>query len=74
MDPFFLLKPTNSPLSLGTTVDQCFELMAQASARFPFKLLMMGYYNTVFKMGEDVFVQRLKEVWWCGLYPSRSTH
>ncbi len=48
-------------LKSGTTVDQCFELMAQASACFPFKLLMMGYYNTVFKMGEDVFVRRLKE-------------
>ena len=47
-------------LKSGTTVDQCFELMAQVSARFPFKVLMMGYYNTAFKMGEDVFIERLK--------------
>ena len=47
-------------LKAGTTVDQCFKLMAQISAKFPFKVLMMGYYNTVFKMGEDVFIQRLK--------------
>ena len=47
-------------LKSGTTVDQCFELMAKVSARFPFKVLMMGYYNTVFKMGEDVFIERLK--------------
>lgn len=48
-------------LKAGTTVDQCFEFMKQASERFPFKLLMMGYYNTVFKMGEETFVNRLKE-------------
>lgn len=47
-------------LKSGTTVDQCFELMAEVSARFPFKVLMMGYYNTAFKMGEEVFIQRLK--------------
>ena len=47
-------------LKSGTTVDQCFELMAEVSGRFSFKVLMMGYYNTAFKMGEDVFIQRLK--------------
>ncbi|MDG1814364.1 MAG: tryptophan synthase subunit alpha [Porticoccaceae bacterium] len=47
-------------LKAGTTVDQCFEFMQRVSERFSFKVLMMGYYNTVFKMGEDVFVERLK--------------
>lgn len=44
----------------GTTVDDCFEFMAKVSALFPFKVLMMGYYNTVFKMGEERFLARLK--------------
>jgi tryptophan synthase alpha chain len=48
-------------LKAGTTVEQCFEFMQQASERFPFKLLMMGYYNTVFKMGEETFVKRVKD-------------
>jgi len=48
-------------LKAGTTVEQCFEFMKQASERFPFQLLMMGYYNTVFKMGEETFVKRLKD-------------
>lgn len=48
-------------LQNGTTVDDCFEFMAAVTARFPFKVLMMGYYNTVFKMGEERFLQRLKE-------------
>ena len=46
-------------LKSGTTVEQCFELMTEVSARFPFKVLMMGYYNTAFKMGEELFIQRL---------------
>ena len=47
-------------LKSGTTVEQCFELMTEVSASFPFKVLMMGYYNTAFKMGEELFIQRLK--------------
>jgi len=49
-------------LKSGTTVDQCFEFMREVSTRFPFKVLMMGYYNTAFKMGEERFVQRLKGI------------
>ena len=57
--PLFV-KANEESLKSGTTIDQCFEFMAQVSARFPFKVLMMGYYNTAFKMGEDVFIKRLK--------------
>lgn len=56
--PLFV-KANEQSLKAGTTVDQCFEFMTKASALFPFKILMMGYYNTVFKMGEEVFVNRL---------------
>ncbi len=58
--PLFV-KANEQSLKSGTTVDQCFEFMKQASERFPFKILMMGYYNTAFKMGEDVFVKRIQE-------------
>ncbi len=57
--PLFV-KANEQSLKAGTTVDQCFEFMSKASALFPFKILMMGYYNTVFRMGESVFVDRLK--------------
>lgn len=57
--PLFV-KANEESLKSGTTVDQCFDFMKQASERFPFKILMMGYYNTAFKMGEEVFVQRIK--------------
>ena len=59
--PLFV-KANEQSLKAGTTVDQCFEFMKQASERFPFKILMMGYYNTAFKMGEAKFVKRIKEV------------
>ena len=58
--PLFV-KANEQSLKAGTTVDQCFEFMKQASERFPFKILMMGYYNTAFKMGEVKFVKRIKE-------------
>jgi tryptophan synthase alpha chain len=57
--PLFVHANEQSLIS-GTTVEQCFELMTEVSARFPFKVLMMGYYNTAFKMGEELFIQRLK--------------
>ena len=58
--PLFV-KANEQSLKAGTTVDQCFEFMKLASERFAFKILMMGYYNTAFKMGEDVFVRRIQE-------------
>lgn len=58
--PLFV-RANEQSLKSGTTVDQCFDFMKLVSERFSFKVLMMGYYNTVFKMGEEVFVRRLKE-------------
>ena len=58
--PLFV-KANEQSLKAGTTVDQCFEFMKLASERFAFKILMMGYYNTAFKMGEAEFVKRIKE-------------
>ena len=48
-------------LKNGTTVDQCFEFLKKASEHFSFKTLMMGYYNTAYKMGHETYVKRLKE-------------
>lgn len=58
--PLFV-KANELSLKAGTKVSQCFDFMKAVSDRFPFKVLMMGYYNTVFKMGEARFVQQLKE-------------
>ena len=58
--PLFV-RANEESLRAGTTVDQCFDFMKQASERFSFKILMMGYYNTAFKMGEESFVRRIKD-------------
>ncbi|MEZ5523959.1 MAG: tryptophan synthase subunit alpha [Pseudomonadales bacterium] len=63
--PLFV-KANQESVQRGTTVAQCFEFMAEVSQRFDFKVLMMGYYNTCFKMGHENFVKRLKEAGACG--------
>jgi len=63
--PLFV-KANQESLARGTTVDQCLEFMSRAAAHFPFRLLMMGYYNTAFKMGHRTFVDRLIEAGACG--------
>ena len=39
--------------------DDYFELLGRAARAFPFPLLFMGYYNSIFRMGEDAFCERL---------------
>jgi tryptophan synthase alpha chain len=58
--PLFV-KANQESLARGTTVEQCFDFMARVSAHFPFRVLMMGYYNTAFKMGHEAFVRRLAD-------------
>jgi tryptophan synthase alpha chain len=57
--PLFV-KANQLSLENGTTVQQCFEFMKKISALFPFKVLMMGYYNTAYKMGHEQFINCLK--------------
>jgi len=54
-DGTLFLEANQQSLLSGTQVDQCFDLMYRASQAFPFKIVMMGYYNTVFKRGEEKF-------------------
>ena len=48
-------------LKRGATVSRYFEFFKQAAAQFDFPLLLMGYYNPVFQMGETRFLERLHE-------------
>jgi tryptophan synthase alpha chain len=56
--PLFV-RANQESLARGTTVAQCFEFVARAATEFPFRVLMMGYYNTAFKMGHAKFIERL---------------
>lgn len=57
--PLFV-KANQLSLENGTTVEQCFEFLEKVSNDFPFKTMMMGYYNTAYKMGEEEYIQKLK--------------
>jgi tryptophan synthase alpha chain len=63
--PLFV-KANQESIEHGTSIAECFEFMAKVSARFDFKVLMMGYYNTAFKMGHEKFIERLKAAGACG--------
>ena len=56
--PLFV-KANQQAVNDGVRPADCFEFMEKVSRHFPFKVLMMGYYNTVFKMGESTFVDKL---------------
>jgi len=57
--PLFV-KANQLSIARGTTTADCFDFMQQVTTRFTGKVLMMGYYNTVFRMGHAAFVQRLQ--------------
>jgi tryptophan synthase alpha chain len=58
--PLFV-KANQQAIENGVHVDDCFEFMQRVTQHFDFKVIMMGYYNTVFKTGHRAFLQRLKD-------------
>lgn len=58
--PLFV-KANQEAIESGVHVDDCFEFMQKVTSTFSFKVVMMGYYNTVFKTGHRNFLQRLKD-------------
>ncbi len=53
-------------LESGLTLDQYFDLMQRATSAFAFPHLMMGYYNTAFRLGHGPFCRRLAASGACG--------
>jgi tryptophan synthase alpha chain len=58
--PVFL-RANQRALESGVTREQYFTFMQRATANFDFKILMMGYYNSVFQMGHEPFCACLAE-------------
>ena len=58
--PLFV-KANQAAIESGVRVDDCFAFMQKVTAEFSFKVVMMGYYNTVFKTGHQAFLKRLKD-------------
>jgi len=58
--PLFV-KANQEAVASGVHVEDCFAFMKKVTDHFSFKVVMMGYYNTVFKTGHRAFLERLKE-------------
>lgn len=58
--PLFL-RANQGALDAGITWEQYFTFMQRATRSFDFKILMMGYYNSVFQMGHEAFCACLAE-------------
>ncbi|MEZ0173856.1 MAG: tryptophan synthase subunit alpha [Candidatus Reddybacter sp.] len=63
--PLFV-KANQQAVADGVRPADCFEFMRKVTEHFPFKVLMMGYYNTAFKMGHDSFIKQLSAAGGCG--------
>ena len=53
-----ILRANQQALEGGTTVEKCFELARDVTARHPIPFLFMTYYNILFRQGVDRFVER----------------
>jgi tryptophan synthase alpha chain len=57
-----ILRANQEALRHGTTVEQCFELAARVTERYPIPFLFMSYYNILFKYGVAAFAERMAKV------------
>jgi tryptophan synthase alpha chain len=53
------VKANQGAMNVGAGWDGYFDFMKRAAETFRFSVLFMGYYNSVFKMGETKFCERL---------------
>jgi tryptophan synthase alpha chain len=54
-----ILRANQEALRHGTRVEQCFELAAEVTERYPIPFLFMSYYNILFKYGVAPFAARM---------------
>jgi tryptophan synthase alpha chain len=62
-----ILKASQQSLAQGISVEECFRFGQEMAAEFPgIRFLFMTYYNIVFKYGEEAFLQRTRDIGFCG--------
>lgn len=62
-----ILKASQQSLDSGTSVEQCFRFGQDMAATFPqVRFLFMTYYNILFKYDEATFLQRTRDIGFCG--------
>jgi len=55
------VRANQEALAAGVNRDQYFDFMARSTAAHDFPHLMMGYYNTLYRMGHESFCQSLTQ-------------
>ncbi len=63
--PLFV-KANQEAIANGVHVQDCFDFMTKVTKEFSFKVVMMGYFNTIFKTGQREFLERLSAAGGCG--------
>jgi len=62
-----ILKASQQSLAQGISVEECFRFGQEMAVAFPeVRFLFMTYYNIVFKYGEESFLQRTRDIGFCG--------
>jgi tryptophan synthase alpha chain len=61
-----ILHANQKALESGATVARCLDFGAEIARRFPVPLLVMSYYNILFKYGVDGFVAKLRDLGYQG--------
>lgn len=56
--PYFV-KANHDAIQAGAGRQEYFDPAARAAAQFSFRVIFMGYYNSVFSMGAETFCERL---------------
>ena len=62
-----IMNANQSALDSGVTVKSCFELLQKITTTVSTPILIMSYYNILYKNGVDSFLKRCKEVGVSGL-------
>ena len=62
-----ILKANQQSLESGIRVEECFRFGQEMAAAHPqVRFLFMTYYNIIFKYGEAAFLQRTRDIGFCG--------
>jgi tryptophan synthase alpha chain len=61
-----ILHANQKALENGATVARCLEFGAEIARRFPVPLLVMSYYNILFRYGVEGFVAKLRDLGYQG--------
>ena len=61
-----ILKANQDSIAAGTTVAACLAFGREMAAVYNIPFLFMTYYNILFKYGETAFLQRTRDIGFCG--------